>query len=136
VGLQTIASARKGYLVLSGLMGTAFLLGCGGSPGQAGAQVAPIRAEQAPQVTVRDVVESADLVGSRVRVAGACALAGTGPSTGAWVLQADGFAVEVRGLVPPVCARGGELGQTLMIFAQVEPKGPDSDERLLLRLPD
>ena len=96
----------------------------------------PIRAEQAREVTVRQVVESANLVGSRVRVTGACALAGSGPSTGAWVLEADGFAIEVRGLVPRVCSRGGEPGETLTIFAQVEPKAPDSDERLLLRLPD
>jgi hypothetical protein len=120
---------------MSVLAGNVVALGCGGNA-QAGAGVHPIRAEQAPQVTVREVVESADLVGSRVRVAGACALAGSGPSTGAWVLQADGFAIEVRGLVPRVCGRAGEAGETLIIFAQVEPKGPDSDERLLLRLPD
>ncbi len=87
-------------------------------------------------MTVRQVVESAVLVGSRVRVTGACALAGTGPSTGVWVLEADGFSVEVRGLVPRACSKVGEAAEVLTIFAQVEPNGPDSDERLLLRLPD
>lgn len=122
--------------MLLGVGGALGLLGCGRSPAHAGADVHPIRAEQAPEVTVRQVVESADLVGSRVRVTGACALAGTGASTGAWVLQADGFSIEVRGLVPRTCSRDGEAGETLTIFAQVEPKGPESDERLLLRLPD
>jgi hypothetical protein len=114
------------------------LVGCGGSSGggSGGAPVHPIRPEQAPQVTVRQVVESAELVGSRVRVTGACALAGSGPSTGAWVLEADGFSVEVRGLVPRSCAKVGAAAEVLTIFAQVEPKGPDSDERLLLRLPE
>jgi hypothetical protein len=42
----------------------------------------------------------------------------------------------VRGLVPRSCAKVGEAAEVLTIFAQVEPKGPDSDERLLLRLPD
>jgi hypothetical protein len=115
------------------------LVGCGGTAGSSasgGAPVHPIRPEQAPEVSVRQVVESAELVGSRVRVTGACALAGSGPSTGAWVLQADGFSVEVRGLVPRACSKVGEAAEVLTIFAQVEPKGPDSDERLLLRLPD
>ena len=59
-------------------------------------------------------------------------------ATGAWVLQAGGFAVEVRGLVPRTCFRGsgGDGGEVLTIFAQIEPKGPDSNERLLLRLPE
>jgi hypothetical protein len=114
----------------------AAVTGCGGSAGAARSYEHPIRPEQAPEVTVRQVVESAELVGSRVRVTGACALAGTGPSTGVWVLEADGFSVEVRGLVPRACSKVGEAGEVLTIFAQVEPKGPDIDERLLLRLPD
>jgi hypothetical protein len=109
---------------------------CGGTTASGGAYAHPVRAEQAPEVSVRQVLESAELVGSRVRVTGACALAGSGPSTGAWVLEADGFSVEVRGLVPRACSKVGEAAEVLTIFAQVEPKGPDSDERLLLRLPD
>jgi hypothetical protein len=102
----------------------AVLTSCGGGSGSGGAYAHPVRPEQA------------ELIGSRVRVTGACALAGTGPSTGVWVLEADGFSVEVRGLVPRSCAKVGEAAEVLTIFAQVEPKGPDSDERLLLRLPD
>ena len=74
--------------------------------------------------------------GRRVRVTGTCGLAGTGPSTGAWVLEADGFSIEVRGLVPRSCFKGGGGRSVLTIFAQVEPKSPDSEERLLLRLPE
>jgi hypothetical protein len=96
----------------------------------------PGRADQAPIVRVQEIVESDSLVGRRVRVTGTCGLAGTGPSTGVWVLQADGFAIEVRGLVPRTCFRGGGGRQTLTIFAQIEPKASDSAERLLLRLPD
>jgi hypothetical protein len=117
------------------LLGAA-VTSCGGASGPARSYEHPIRPEQAPQVTVRQVLESAELVGSRVRVTGACALAGSGPSTGAWVLEADGFSVEVRGLVPRSCSKIGEAAEVLTIFAQVEPKGPDSDERLLLRLPE
>lgn len=130
--------------ILAAGAGFAWLAGCAGSPtGAAGnpASVQPARAEHAPLVTVRQVVESAGLVGRRVRVTGACALAGAGPSTGAWVLESEGFAVEVRGLVPRTCYRGAgggsdHAGEILTIFAQIEPKGPDSAERLLLRLPE
>lgn len=85
---------------------------------------------------VQEIVESDSLVGRRVRVTGTCGLAGTGPSTGAWVLEADGFAIEVRGLVPRSCFRGGGGRQVLTIFAQVEPKTAESGEFLLLRLPE
>jgi hypothetical protein len=85
---------------------------------------------------VQQVVEADSLLGRRVRVTGTCGLAGSGPSTGMWVLQADGFAIEVRGLVPPSCPHRGGGPVILTIFAQIEPKAPDSDERLLLRLPD
>src|SRR5688572_9577174 len=95
--------------VVSGLACAASLAGCAAAAGTGAARDMgddpPLRAEQAPLVTVRQVVESRNLVGRRVRVAGACALAGAGPSTGAWVLQAGGFAVEVRGLVPRTCFR-------------------------------
>ncbi len=121
-----------------GLVHAGWLGACAGATGSARdmSDVPPLRPEQAPIVTVRQVVQATSLIGRRVRVAGACALAGAGPSTGAWVLQADGFAVEVRGLVPPTCFRGSNGGERLTIFAQIEPKGPDSDERLLLRLPE
>jgi len=127
---------RFGFLW--GLVHAGWLLGCAGAAGAGRdmGEAPPLRAEQAPLVTVRQVLQSRNLVGQRVRVAGACALAGAGPSTGAWVLEADGFAVEVRGLVPRTCFRGSDGGEPLTIFAQVEPKGPESDERLLLRLPE
>ena len=96
----------------------------------------PGRAEHAPEVRVEDIVNADIAVGRRVRVTGTCGLAGTGPSTGVWVLLADGFAVEVRGLVPRSCFPGGDRRQVLTIFAQVEPKEPGGTERLLLRLPD
>ncbi len=120
------------------LVYTGWLGGCAGATGAARdmSDVPPLRAEQAPVVTVRQVIQTASLVGRRVRVAGACALAGAGPSTGAWVLEADGFSVEVRGLVPRTCFRGSDGGEILTIFAQIEPKGPESGERLLLRLPE
>jgi hypothetical protein len=87
-------------------------------------------------VTVRQLLQADSLLGRRVRVVGTCALAGAGPSTGAWVLQDGGFTIEVRGLVPPSCFHRDEEGQQLAIFAQVEPKGAGSRERLLLRLPE
>ena len=112
-------------------------LGCGPTTG--GAPVSsfptPSRAEQAPPVRVQEIVELDTLVGRRVRVTGTCELAGTGPSTGVWVLQDGEFSIEVRGLVPRSCFRRGSH-ESLTIFAQVEPKGPESDERLLLRLPE
>lgn len=112
------------------------LAACGGGIATGQASLTPARPEQAPLVTVRQVVEGDTLVGRRVRVSGACALAGAGPSTGAWVLLSEGWTVEVRGLVPRSCYKGGDTTEPLTIFAQVEPKGPDSDERLLLRLPE
>ena len=114
------------------------LAACGGSAGGAPGPAYPViaRAEQAPDVRVQEIVESDRWNGRRVRVTGTCGLAGTGPSTGVWVLEADGFSIEVRGLVPRSCFRGGGGRAVLTIFAQVEPLGRDSDERLLLRLPD
>jgi len=112
--------------------------GCGGGTGAAPGAPSPTpgRAEQAPEVRVQEIVESDRWLGRRVRVTGTCGLAGTGPSTGAWVLEADGFSIEVRGLVPRSCFRGGGGRAILTIFAQVEPMAPESEERLLLRLPD
>ena len=108
----------------------------GGQGGAPGAYPTAGRAEEAPAVRVQEILESDRYLGRRVRVTGTCGLAGTGPSTGAWVLEADGFSVEVRGLVPASCFEGGGGRAVLTIFAQVEPKGPDSADRLLLRLPD
>lgn len=111
--------------------------GCGGGRGGApGAYPTPGRAEQAPVVRVQEIVEQDSLLGRRVRVTGTCGLAGTGPSMGAWVLEADGFAIEVRGLVPRSCFRRGNGRDIVTIFAQIEPLSPRSEERLLLRLPD
>jgi len=111
----------------------AALLGCGGKS-RGPDYPTPLNARQAPLVTVRQILQADSLVGRRVRVAGTCALAGTGPSTGVWVLQDGGFSIEVRGLVPPSCTRAEERGQTLAIFAQIEPA--TGRQRLLLRLPE
>jgi hypothetical protein len=111
--------------------------GCAKSPNvgsAAAAYVVPLSAAQAPMVTVRQIVERDSLVGRRVRVGGVCAIAGTGPSAGVWVLQAGLWAIEVRGLVPPSCLANPVGTEALTIFAQIE--GADSTERLLLRLPD
>ena len=113
------------------------LIGCsrGEGGGSAPAYVAPLNADMAPMVTVRQIVERDSLVGRRVRVGGVCAIAGTGPSAGVWVLQAGAWAIEVRGLVPASCVREPVGSEALTIFAQVV-EGTDSTERLLLRLPD
>ena len=74
------------------------------------------------------------LIRRRVRVSGRCTSAGTGPRAGSWILEEEGEAIEVRGLVPFSC--GSETTQELTIFAQIEPTAPGSQERLLLRLPD
>jgi hypothetical protein len=86
-------------------------------------------------VTVRQIVERDSLVGRRVRVWGVCAIAGTGPSPGVWLLQAGSWAIEVRGLVPRSCIKEPVGSEALVIFAQVV-EGTDSTERLLLRLPE
>ena len=103
--------------------------------GPAPASVVPLSAAQAPMVTVRQIVERDSLVGRRVRVGGVCAIAGTGPSAGVWLLQAGVWGVEVRGLVPPSCFNEPVGSEALTIFAQIV-EGTDSTERLLLRLPD
>ncbi len=103
--------------------------------GSAPAYVIPLSAAQAPMVTVRQIVERDSLVGRRVRVGGVCAIAGTGPSTGVWLLQSGPWGVEVRGLVPPSCLKEPVGSEALTIFAQIV-EGADSTERLLLRLPD
>ena len=119
------------------LAGPLALSACAGGRGSApGPSPAAGRAEDAPEVRVQEILESDRYLGRRVRVTGTCGLAGTGPSTGVWVLDADGFSIEVRGLVPPSCFKGGGGRAVLTIFAQVEPSRPGSDERLLLRLPE
>jgi hypothetical protein len=99
------------------------------------AYVVPLSAAQAPMVTVRQIVERDSLVGRRVRVGGVCAIAGTGPSAGVWLLQAGAWGIEVRGLVPGSCFKEPVGSEALTIFAQIV-EGTDSTERLLLRLPD
>jgi hypothetical protein len=125
---------RMSLLLLSLLVGAS---GCGKSRnvGSASAYVVPLSAAQAPMVTVRQIVERDSLVGRRVRVGGVCAIAGTGPSAGVWLLQAGAWGVEVRGLVPPSCFKAPVGNEALTIFAQIV-EGADSTERLLLRLPD
>lgn len=115
------------------VLAAALLVGCRGAGGRD--YVTPLNSKQAPLVTVRQLLQADSLIGRRVRVVGTCALAGSGPSTGAWVLQDGGYTIEVRGLVPPSCFRQEE-SQQLAIFAQVEPKAVGSRERLLLRLPE
>jgi hypothetical protein len=94
----------------------------------------PVRPEQAPLVTVREIVNEDSLIGRRVRVAGVCSRAGTGRTKGSWILSTEDASIEVRGLVPPSCS--WDEDETLTIFAQIEPKEAGSEERLLLRLPD
>ncbi len=127
-------SGRAGRVCLIGLLS---LAGACGRPsaGAAPAYVVPLSAAQAPMVTVRQIVERDSLVGRRVRVGGVCAIAGTGPSAGVWLLQAGPWGIEVRGLVPPSCFREPVGSEPLLIFAQIV-EGTDRTERLLLRLPD
>ena len=94
----------------------------------------PVRAGQAPLVAVRDLLESDDLLGRRVRISGRCIAKGEGRRAGSWTLDQEGVAIEVRGLVPSSCAQEG--GDELTIFAQIEPAGPGGGNRILLRLPD
>jgi hypothetical protein len=124
--------SRTGSAVLAATL----LAACGGAGNHGSAYAAPLNPKQAPLVTVRQLLQADSLIGRRVRVVGTCALAGFGPSTGAWVLQDGGFSIEVRGLVPASCFREEEQSQQLAIFAQVEPKASGSRERLLLRLPE
>ena len=93
----------------------------------------PTRPEQAPLVTVREIVDGQISLGRRVRVAGRCVAAGTGRSAGLWTLWDTGAQIEVRGLVPRGCP--GSPAEPLTIFAQVEWRRPGGPERLLLRLP-
>jgi hypothetical protein len=109
--------------------------GQGSGTGAASSLVVPLSASQAPMVTVRQIVERDSLAGRRVRVGGVCAIAGTGPSAGVWLLQAGPWAIEVRGLVPRSCFQDPVGSEALTIFAQIV-EGTDSTERLLLRLPD
>src|SRR5262245_5536499 len=118
------------------VLAAALWVGCGGGGGHGSAYATPLNPKQAPLVTVRQLLQADSLIGRRVRVVGTCALAGAGPSTGAWVLQDGGYSIEVRGLVPQSCFHREEEGQQLAIFAQVEPKSTGSRERLLLRLPE
>ena len=93
-----------------------------------------MRPDQAPIVHIREALETDSLLGRRVRVAGRCTAAGAGRRAGSWTLEAEGEAIEVRGLVPYSCA--ALTGEELTIFAQIEPKSAGSRDRLLLRLPD
>jgi hypothetical protein len=94
----------------------------------------PVRADQAPIVHIREVLEADSLLGRRVRVSGRCTGSGEGSRAGSWTLEEAGIRIEVRGLVPSSCGRRSE--EDLTIFAQIEPKTAGSRDRLLLRLPD
>jgi hypothetical protein len=105
--------------------------GTGGLPSPQGV---PVRAEQAPLVSIQNALDTDSLLGQRVRVGGRCTAAGTGRRAGSWTLEDAGYAIEVRGLVPSSC--GSASTTDLIIFAQIEPKAAGSSDRLLLRLPD
>jgi hypothetical protein len=93
-----------------------------------------MRPSQAPLVAVREALETDSLLGRRVRVSGRCAAKGEGRRAGSWTLDQSGVTIEVRGLVPSSCTP--DEGEELTIFAQIEPRAPDSRDRILLRLPD
>ena len=105
-----------------------------GPAGLPSGRAVPVRADQAPLVSLKDALEADSLLGKRVRVAGRCTAAGAGRRAGSWTLAEDGATIEVRGLVPYSC--GPTSTTDLTIFAQIEPKAAGSPERLLLRLPD
>jgi hypothetical protein len=85
-------------------------------------------------VHIREVLEADSLLHRRVRVAGQCTGVGAGRRAGSWTLEDEGTKIEVRGLVPSACA--ARTGESLTIFAQIEPTAANSKDRLLLRLPD
>ena len=98
-----------------------------------------LRANQAPIVGLPDVLESDTILGKRVRILGWCVYAPgllAGQRTGAWFLGSPDTTVEVRGLVPEACAPSILRQALVLVFVQVEPSEPGSDQRLLLRLPD
>jgi hypothetical protein len=99
-----------------------------------GAKSLPGRADEAPLVRVEDALSADSLLGHRVRVSGRCIAAGAGRRAGSWTLEDNGESIEVRGLVPSSCRTHSPAGLT--IFAQIEPTGSGSKDRLLLRLPD
>src|SRR6476659_1052036 len=94
----------------------------------------PGRAREAPLIQVQEALTVDSLLGRRVRVSGHCTAAGAGPRAGSWILEDAGESIEVRGLVPSSCASHASV--ELTIFAQIEPAGSGSRDRLLLRLPD
>ena len=95
----------------------------------------PVRPEDAPLVSVRQIMDDDKLIGRRVRVSGVCVREGAGRTKGSWTLAEEDATIEVRGLVPSSCSVS-DAADTLTIFAQIEPTQAGSDERLLLRLPD
>lgn len=122
-----------GFVSLAWLAAAA-VSGCGGRRVASSTAIPlPIRPEEAPIVTVRDVIDGKVPLGSRVRVTGRCVAAGTGRDAGLWTLLQDSTRIEVRGLVPKKCP--GSLAERLTIFAQVEWMSAGRTEPLLLRLP-
>jgi hypothetical protein len=118
----------------SGAVGAGDAVSAAPASGHTDRRRVPVRADQAPLVHVRDALEDESLLGHRVRVAGRCTARGEGRRAGSWTLQQAGAAIEVRGLVPSSCAE--QYGESLTIFAQIEPKAAGSPDRILLRLPD
>ena len=116
---------------------------CAGRTGSAGGAPNPLepgvlRPNQAPIVGLLDVLDADTLLGKRVRVLGWCAGAPllSGRRTGAWYLGTPDTLVEVRGSVPTACAPSNVQQVLLLVFAQVVPAEPGSQDRLLLRLPE
>jgi hypothetical protein len=135
-----ISRARLLSVAAAGIVG---LMACGHAAG-AGAAPSPLepgvlRPSQAPIVGPLEVFSNDSLLGKRVRVLGWCAGAPgilVGRRLGAWFLGTPDTIIEVRGQVPVDCGAAEAQQTLLLLFAQVVRAGPDSGERLLLRLPD
>jgi hypothetical protein len=111
----------------------------GAAGGSSPLQYVVLRADQAPIVGLPDVLAADTLLGHRIRVLGWCAEAPgilAGRRIGAWTLATPDTSIEVRGLVPSVCAPRLVRQAMVLVFAQVVAARPDSSARLLLRLPE
>lgn len=135
----------RGLRLLAVAAAALALTACAGGPGrQSGTLPSPLdvgvlQASQAPIVGLPDVMDSDSLVGKRVRVLGWCSSAPgllAGRRSGAWFLGTPDTSIEVRGLVPGACGPEGVRQTLVLVFAQVVPSTPGSEDRLLLRLPE
>ena len=94
----------------------------------------PVRPQDAPLATLREVVTADSLVGRRVRVTGHCTAVARRAPPASWTLESGGDTVEVRGLAPDPCP--DPAASPLSIFVQIELDPPGGTRRLLLRLPE